>query len=117
MEIMAMYYAKLYDTNGHEIPFSRYTTAFSDKLQNNGVQWNTTTVDFPTDRLLFWKSQGKEIAIEKIAITGFLSRTDENFTNSFTLTDQVWMVMKELFDGRNLTMSKSGFIWNLPQDS
>ncbi|TKC08976.1 hypothetical protein [Pedobacter frigoris] len=62
------------------------------------------------------KLQDKEIETEKISITGFFTKTDMSTTRSFVLTDQVWMIMNELFDKRNLTLSKSGLIWNLPSD-
>jgi len=113
-EIMAMYYAKLYDSNNQTIPFSSYITIFSNELERRRELLKTATIHVPINGKLFWKSQGHTITIEKIAITGFFSITDRSFTRSFRLTDQVWMIMKELFDGRNLTLSKAGLIWNLP---
>lgn len=115
-EIMAMYYARLHDTYGREIPFSRYITIFSDELESRGELLKTATIDVPTGGKLYWRLPGNDLAIEKIVITGFFSKTDRSSTRSFRLTDQVWMIMKELFDKRNLTMSKSGGIWNLPSD-
>lgn len=115
-EVMAMHYAKLHNTYGKEIPFSGYITIFSDELKSRGEQLKTVTIDVPTDGKLYWRLPGNNIAVEKIAITGFFSKTDQSFTRSFRLTDQVWMIMKELFDNRNLGMSKSGGIWILPSD-
>lgn len=115
-EIMAMYYARLHDTSGREIPFSKYIIVFSDELRSRGELLKTATIDVPTGGKLCWRLPGNDIAVEKIAITGFFSKTDQSSIRSFRLTDQVWMIMKELFDNRNLTMSKSGGIWNLPSD-
>jgi len=116
-EIMSMYYATLHDSIGREIPFSKYIIEFSDELKSRGELLKTATIDISTGGKLYWKLRGNEIIIEKIAITGFFSITDLSSTRSFRLTDQVWMIMKELFDNRNLTISKSGAIWNLPSDS
>jgi hypothetical protein len=115
-EVMAMYYAKLYDSYGREIPFSKYILIYSDELKGRGELLKAATVNVPFAGKLFLRLRDKEIAIEKIAITGFVSKTDQSQTRSFVLTDIVWMIMKELFDKRNLAMSKSGLIWNLPPD-
>jgi hypothetical protein len=115
-EIMAMYYANLHDSYGRVIPFSKYLKAFSDELQSREALLKTTTIDFSLSCKLFYKLPDEEIAVEKISITGFFTKTDSSSQRSFLLTDQVWMIMKELFDKRKLTMSKSGLIWNLPPD-
>lgn len=113
-EIMSMYQAKLHDSHGSELAFMKFITHFSDELESRNELLKTTTVDYPLKIKLFLKFQGKEIALEKISITGFFTKTDRSTTRSFQLTDQVWMIMNELFDKRNLTLSKSGLIWNLP---
>ncbi len=115
-EIMAMYSAKLHNSYGSELAFIKFIRHFSDELESRNELLKTTTIDYPLKIKLFLKFQGKEIATEKISITGFLTKTDKSTTRSFLLTDQVWMIMKELFDKRNLTLSSSGLIWNLPSD-
>ncbi len=112
-ETMMMYSANLHDSYGNMIPFGNYLWAFSDELESRGELLKTTTIDFPISGKLFWKLPAEEIAVEKISITGFFTRTNTNFQRSFQLTDQVWMIMNELFDKRKLTLSKSGLIWNL----
>lgn len=116
-EIMAMYYAKLHDSYGRQIPFIKYLTAFSDELESRKELLKTTIIDFPLSCKLFWKLPNREIAVEKISITGFFTKTDRGSEKSFLLTDQVWMIMKELFNKSNRTLSKSGLIWKLPPDS
>ncbi len=115
-QIMAMYFAKLHDVYDRQIPFTQYLMAFSGELESQGELMKTTTIDFPLSCKLFCKLPNEEIPVEKILITGFLTKTDMSFKRSFRLTDQVWMIMKELFDKRKLTLSKSGLIWNLPPD-
>lgn len=113
-EIMRMYYAELHDSHGRAIPFSTYLKAFSEEMQRRGELLKTYTIDYPLNSKLFWKLPDKEIRVKKLSITGFLIKTDRSSKRSFLLTDQIWLIMKELFDKRKLTLSKSGLIWNLP---
>ena len=110
----AMYYAKLHDSYGRVIYFRTYLKAFSDELESRGELLKTTTIDIPFSGKLFWKLLHEEIAVEKISITGFFTKTDSSAQRLFLLTDQVWMIMKDLFDKRKLTLSKNGLIWNQP---
>lgn len=116
-EIMAMYYAKLHNSDGSELAFMKFINHFSDELKGRNALLKTITIDYPLNIKLFLKFQDKEIETEKISITGFFTQTDRSKTRSFLLTDQVWMIMNELFDKRNLTLSKSGLIWHLPPRS
>jgi hypothetical protein len=113
-EIMAMYYAELYDLEGRKIPFANYLKEFSEEMQRRGKLLRTDTIVYPISSPLFLKLSDKEVSVEKIAITGFLMKIDSQSKRSFSLTDQVWLIMKELFSTRKLTLSKSGLIWNLP---
>ncbi|WP_428330102.1 restriction endonuclease [Mucilaginibacter sp.] len=115
-EIMGMWYVKLQDVDGRAIAFSEFMKAFSEEVQRRGDLLKNITIAYPLTRTLFWKQQNDEIVIEKISITGFYEKKDLSSKRSFPLTDQVWMIMNELFDKRKLTLSKSGLIWNLPPD-
>ncbi len=116
-QIMQMYFVNLHDCNGGWISFDKFVAAFSEELQTREDELKTTTIDFPLNRKLFWETQEGQIAVDIISITGFITNSDRSFKRSFAITDQVWMIMKELFDKRNLTLSKSGLIWNLAPDS
>lgn len=93
-EIMAMYYDNLHDSRGRVMPFCTYLKAFSDELESGGELLKTITIDFPRNSKLFWKLPNKEIAVEKISITGFFTKTDRSFERSLLLTDQVLMISK-----------------------
>lgn len=116
-EIMAMYYVNLQDIDGRVISFGEFLKAFSEEVQKRAQLLKSTVIDYPLNRMLFWKHPDGEIAIEKISITGFFIKVDQSSKRSFRITDKVWMIMKELFEGRKLTLSKSGVIWNLPSTS
>ncbi len=51
-------------------------------------------------------------AVKKFSVTRFLTIDDLCTKKYFTLTDQVWMIMEELFNKRRLSLSKSRLIWN-----
>ncbi|MGF7072882.1 restriction endonuclease [Mucilaginibacter sp. R-33] len=115
-EMIALQYVKFHDANGNTISLSEFTGEFSKEVQRRGELLKTTTITYPLNRKLFWRQSNGEIAFEKIVITGFFAKIDKSSKKTFTLTDQVWMIMDELFDKRKLTLSKSGLLWNLPQD-
>lgn len=115
-QIMLMYFVNLHDSNGGWISFGKFVTAFSEGLQTREDPLKTTTIEFPLSRKLFCEFPEGQIVADKISITGFLTNSDRSFKRSFVLTDEVWMIMNELFDKRKLTLSKSGLLWNLPQD-
>jgi hypothetical protein len=115
-QISAMWFVHFYDSTGRAVSFGNYLKSFSEELQQRGELLKTTTIDYPLNSKLIWRQPDREINIEKIAITGFFSKTDMSFKKSFQLTDQVWLIMIELFDERKVTLSKSGLIWNLPPE-
>lgn len=116
-EQLALYYIRFYDAGKNTISLGEFLKEFSVEMQRRGELLKTMTIDYPLNRKLFWKQANDEIAFEKISITGFFARIDKSSKKSYRLTDQVWMIMDELFDKRKLTLSKSGLIWNLPSNT
>lgn len=112
-EIMSMYHAKVQNEQGRAMPFSEYLRAFNDELKDADEELKMTAIKFPFSVVLFLQQPEKNIPIEKIIITGFLTKIKEQSAKSFQLQDQVWLIMKQLFDQKNLTMSRSGLIWHL----
>jgi hypothetical protein len=112
-EIMGMWYARLHDAKGDHISFGKFMGAFSAEAQIRGELMKTITIEYPLNFKLYWN----DITIEKVAISGFYSKTDLSQTKSFRMTDQVWLIMKDLFENKNFTMSKSGGIWDLDKQA
>ncbi|RFZ94130.1 hypothetical protein D0C36_00810 [Mucilaginibacter conchicola] len=112
-----MHYVKFSDTRGNVFSLSEFLGEFSKELQNRGEFLKTTTITYPLNRTLLYKQPNEEIAFDKISITGYFANIDKSSKKSFTLTNQVWMIMNELFDKRRLTLSKSGLIFHLPSDN
>lgn len=111
----AVYYSKLHDASGNEYPLKPLLFAFGDKLKIQGIPLKNTTVDYTINDNLFLKEGIEQIAVDKISITGFLTLDDMSTEKSFRLTDQVWMIMEQLFEKTKLSLSKSGLIWHLPK--
>jgi len=62
---------------------------------------------------LFLAVEQGVLVVNKFSVTVFLTIDDLSSKKYFTLADQVWMIMEELFDKRRLSLSKSGLIWNV----
>ena len=115
-EMIAMHNVKFHDADGNTISLSEFLKEFSKEVQSRGQLLKTMTIEYPLNRKLLWRQRDSETGFQKIAITGYFAKIDKSSKKSFALTDQVWMIMKELFDKRNLALSKSGLIWNLPSN-
>lgn len=115
-QIMQMYHVNLHDGKGGYIPFGKFVSAFSEELQNREDPSETITKNYPLNFKLHCELTKEQIVTEKIAITGFLTKSDQSFTRAITLTDQVWMIMKEIFDNKTLALSKHGMMWNLSHE-
>jgi len=62
---------------------------------------------------LFLAIEHGVLAFKKFSVTGFLTIDDLSTKKYFTLTDQVWTIMEELFDNRMLSLSRQGLIWSV----
>lgn len=115
-QIRRMSYIKLHDVHGDWISFGKFISAFSKELHKREHSVQPTTIDFPLNFKLYCELTEGRISTDQISITGYLTHSDESVKKTYHLTDQVWMIMNELFDQRKLTLSMSGLIWNLPSD-
>lgn len=62
------------------------------------------------DRTLFNKQTKESLKIDGISFTGQLKEIDESRNVNFTLVDQVWLIMKSIFDKRYFSFSENGAI-------
>lgn len=116
-EIMAMHYVRMRTLNGIEVPFGTFISAFRKELDKHEKMFSTITRPFDAvNEKLIWNNGENELAIEKITITGFLAEIDDSFSRSFQLVDQVWMIMKEIFEKKAFTFSKTGMLYRSPPE-
>lgn len=94
--------------DGDEVPFVDYMTIFKNELHNVGV-WQVFTKGYRLDgaHLINEKSNSK-IKIKGIIFTGVLAKLDSNL--KFYPVDQVWLIMKSIFEERTFTISEKGVI-------
>ncbi|MFC3355503.1 restriction endonuclease [Sphingobacterium zeae] len=110
--IGAAYLFNLRDACGREVNLKPYLLKFASEVTKRREVLKNITLDYSTDRKLFLDVENGVLAIEKFSVTGFLTIDDLSTKKYFTLTDQVWMIMEELFDKRRFSLSKSGLIWS-----
>ncbi|WP_293879029.1 restriction endonuclease [Sphingobacterium sp. UBA1498] len=109
------YLFTLRDACGREVSLKPYLLKFASAVTNRREVLKNITLDYSTDRKLFLDFKNEVLSVEKFSVTGFLTIDDLSTKKYFTLTDQVWMVMEELFHKRRLSLSKSGLIWSVPE--
>ena len=87
------------------------TLKFMEEMQNREKLLQTTTLrcDMPDGILVNTKTH-VSTKIKGIVFTGVLVEKDLSTTSTFTLVDQVWLIMKSIFDNRFFKISKYGII-------
>jgi hypothetical protein len=121
VEIMAMRYtndAIILSPDGTKIPFGEYLNAYYNELNRQNQLLKTITINFPPVKgKLLRVDRDDQPDIEKISFTGFLCKIDASSKRSFQLVDQVWMIMKEIFEKKAYKLSKSGMLFRDTDES
>lgn len=95
--------------NQTKIPLIKYVNEFRNEvnLQNKKAEKITKHYEIP-NAILFHTTNS--IEINGITFTGQLIEIDSSKNLSFKLVDQVWLIMKSIFEERVFTFSESGLI-------
>jgi hypothetical protein len=97
--------------NGKQVPFANYLKEFQDELHRQNKEWQATSKRYEVPGATLHNAQRNfSITVNVITLTGVLTKTDQNTTHQFTLVDQVWLIMKSLFEQKTFTFSESGLI-------
>jgi len=111
-EIMAMHYTTMFNSDGKEVRFNTCLREFSEELHmEDDLMKRKTKIYTPAGGRLIWPSKEEELIIEKIVITGFLTKADTSSKQSFQIVDQVWLIMKEIFEKNTFKLSKAGMLY------
>jgi len=112
-EFLSVYYATILTPQGKQIPFHNYTGPFQKYLkeQNTLLKIFTKSYTPPAGDLIIGPHK---IPIEKMAFTGALVEEHQNTSQTFTITDQVWMIMENIFENRIFWLSENGMIYRVP---
>jgi len=97
--------------NGDHVPLIKYVDVFRLEISriDKELELITKRYDFP-NRTLYNRQTQSSIKINYIIFTGHLRVSDESKNIKFTLVDQVWLIMKSIFEERTFSFSESGLI-------
>lgn len=116
-EIIAMYCATMFNSDGKEVYFKTCLFKFGDDLEIEDVLLKSITKSYtPAGGTLTWNYKGEELTIKEILVTGYLTRKKSSSTKYFQIVDQVWLIMNEIFEKRRTTLAKSGMMYRLPHN-
>jgi hypothetical protein len=98
-------------SNGNHIPFTEFTKAFQDELHHQGKLFQLISKKYETNGASFLnKKTNASVKIKGIIFTGVLKKIDKNSDLKFSIVDQVWLIMKSIFDERTFTITENGLI-------
>lgn len=120
-EIMALRcdaYATILTSEGNKIALNKYLDAYYKELNQQNQLLKTITKDYPLVKSkLLSELMDNQPPIEKIIFRGFLCKIDASSKRSFQLVDQVWMIMKEIFEKKSYKLSKSRILFRDTEES
>lgn len=98
-------------SNGGQKSMDQCALEFKLELQKREKLLQTTTIryEIPGGILVNTKTN-VSTNIKGLIFTGILTEKDLSSTKTFTLVDQIWLIMKSIFDNRTFTISKNGII-------
>ena len=98
-------------SNGNKIPLNDLATSFQDNLRNGNKLFQTVTQrhEIVGGSLINNKNKSS-VKIRGLIFTGVLTKIDKNYKKEYSLVDQVWLIMKSIFEERTFTISENGFI-------
>lgn len=107
-EVIEIDKVKIELLDGNKIPFKDYITTFKKELHNVEF-WQVFTKGYRLDgAYLINEISNSKIKIKGIIFTGVLTQLNSNL--KFHPVDQIWLIMKSLFEERAFTISEKGII-------
>lgn len=107
-EVIEIDKVKIELLDGNKVPFIDYMTTFKKELHNIEF-WTVFTKGYRLDgAILINEKNNSKIKIKGIIFTGVLTKLNSNL--KFHPVDQIWLIMKSLFEERTFTISEKGII-------
>ncbi|UOB18669.1 restriction endonuclease [Abyssalbus ytuae] len=92
-------------------PLFNYITKFRKDVNPQNEKTEKLTKHYKIPNGVIYNRETKEtLKINGITFTGQLRETDDNKNLKFTLVDEVWLIMKSIFNERTFTFTESGMI-------
>lgn len=97
--------------NEHPIPLITYINNFRQEINDKNKKSEKIITNYKIPNgVLFNRQTCVSINLNEIILTGQLTEIDTSQKIQFTLVDQVWLIMKSIFDERIFTFSENGLI-------
>ena len=98
-------------SNGNQVPFVNYMKEFQNELHRQGKVFQTVKKSYEVvGGHLMNEQTNSSVSINLITFTGVLNKIDNSSNLKFAIVDQVWLIMKSLFEERTFTFSENGII-------
>lgn len=98
-------------SNGNKIPLDNYATEFQNALRNANKLFQIATQRYEIiGGSLINNIDKSTIKIKGLIFTGILKKLESNSNKEFSLKDQVWLIMKSIFEERSFTILENGII-------
>lgn len=108
-ETIEIYQTVIILPDGNQIPFEHYIKMFQQELHTQKKIFRTIVKDYKIpEGILLNKKTNSSVKIKGIIFIGVLIEKNTDF--KFSVVDQVWLIMKSIFEERTFTISKTGII-------
>lgn len=97
-------------SNGNLVSFTNYTKMFQNELHHQNKLFQPITRRYEISGSLINQRTNTSAQIKGVVFTGVLKKIDSNSDLKFSLVDQVWLIMKSIFEKRTFQISKNGLI-------
>lgn len=97
--------------NGEQKPFTEYSSAFQNELHQQKKLFITITkrYEIPGGSLID-KVTNSIVKIKGVTFVGVLKKMDSAYNFNITIVDEVWLIMKSLFEEKTFRISENGII-------
>lgn len=96
---------------GSSLPFINYLNDFRKEIGQKNRMYEILTKKHDTSNSTLLNRKTKEsFNIDEIILTGRLTDKDLSKSLKLTLVDEVWLIMKAIFDNRTFSFSENGVI-------
>lgn len=97
--------------NGNKVSLDDVATAFQNLLRDGNKLFQIVTKRHETIGGVLLNNKDKSsVKIKGLIFSGVLKKIESNSNMEFTLQDQVWLIMKSIFEERNFSITENGII-------
>lgn len=111
IDYLDYYDFSIIDEEGSSLPFISFLNDFRIEVSQKNKMYEIITKKHVISKSTLLNRRTKEsFKIDQITFTGKLTEKDLSKNLKFTLVDEVWLIMKSIFDERTFSFSENGII-------